>query len=81
MERNTRRAKHRFTDNCGDVVDLYQFSDAVFMDCMFEGGKLPNFRAIFSAESARAMAKVLNKLADKIEGKEHEEIRVHYLGE
>lgn len=66
MDQN-KTAKYKFTDDYGDTIDVYQRGNQIFIDGTFEYGRTPDFRGILSADSARRMANVLNKLAAKIE--------------
>lgn len=66
MDKN-KTAKYKFTDDYGDTIDVYQRGNQIFIDGTFEYGRSPYFRGILSAESARRMANVLNKLAANIE--------------
>lgn len=68
--KTNKRAKHRFTDNHGDAIDVYKFGDRVFIDGTFEGGRRPDFRSILTVDQVRKLADKLNDLADEIEYKQ-----------
>lgn len=66
MEAN-KRVKHKFVDNHGDAVEVYQFGDRIFIDGTFEGCRRPDFRAIMTPDKARELADKIYDLADQIE--------------
>ena len=68
--KTNKRVKHRFIDNHGDAIDVYKFGDRVFIDGMFQGGSMPDFRSILTIDQVRKLADKLNDLADEIEYKQ-----------